>query len=303
MFGLRTKILRSLYKMFPFDLKGDAIISLEADILLSCIIPTYSRIFEIERILSCLAMQDMNTRSFEVIIVEDGSNPEIHEIVRRYSSSMIIKMNSNSQPIRSVGALRNQGLEVSRGKYILFLDDDTLILQRNFLSSLSERFQLMPQIDCIVIPGEADRCLLRHKYDYLTRYSFGAACIAYTRSVLVRIGGFNNMVSYEDIELSIRLNAIGAVVYRQSELVYYHPPFFFTSWVKPISNGLSFLRMYERYSLPVWLLCYINALRFLPFLFFPWGKWKQMGKISGGFFIAPLLRSVDTERKHNPIYK
>ena len=297
-------MLQCVFQMFPFNIKGDAHIGSDHDKLISCIIPTSNRAYEVDRILFCLAMQDMDTSLFEVIVIEDGMSDEIEKIVRRHSAFIDIKLKSNIRPLQSVGALRNQGLELSAGRYILFLDDDTFIGQGHFLSTLRDRFQTVPDIDCITVHGKADRCFLRRRYMYLNKYSFGAACIAYKRDFLIKLGGFFNvMTSYEDIELSVRFTIADGRAYRESELFYYHPPFYFSSWKKPISNGLSFLRTYKRYSFPVWLLCYINALRFLPFLFFPSSKLRQWGKISGGFLVAPLLSMMPGEWKNNSAYE
>ena len=287
-----------MFKVYPFDIQGDANIGAEADRLISCIIPTHNRPYELERILSCLSVQDIGRENFEVIVIEDGCSRQTQEIVYKYINSMNLQLKTNKESLRSIGALRNQGLELSTGIYILFLDDDTLIMQRHFLSTLRERFEKMSDIDCTIIPGEADRCLLMRRYSYLDRHSFASRCVAYRRQTLIRLGGFfDDMVSYEDIELSIRFTAIGGRVYREKELLYYHPPLYFTSWKKPISSGASFFRMLRRYSLPVWLLCYINALRFLPLIFIPSIRLRQWGKISGGFLIAPLLSML--KRREN----
>ncbi len=304
MHELRSRVLTYIFNIFPFDIKGDANIKAEGERLISCIIPTYNRTFELDRVLTCLSMQDMNKEFFEVIVIEDGHRIETKNIVRKHINLMNIQLKTNKNPIHSIGALRNQGLELSTGKYILFLDDDTLVLQRHFLSTLGERFQKMPDIDCIVIPGEADRCLLRYKHSYLDRYSFASRCVAYKRQILIKLGGFfNDMSSYEDIELSIRFTVTGGMVYLEKELIYYHPPFYFTSWGKPVSSGVSFFRMLRRYSLPVWLLCYVNALRFLPFILLPSIRLRQWGKISCGFLIAPLLSIYYKRRKDKRVYE
>ena len=293
MFDFRKKVLHKLYEMFPFNIRGDAHIDRGGEDLISCIIPTSKRSYELDRILYCLSMQDSGRNSFEVIVIEDGTSSETEEIVQQHSSVMNLKLKTNERPTCAVGELRNQGLELSVGRYVLFLDDDTLLLQANFLSKMHEKFQRTPDVDCIVIPGETDRCLLNNRYDHLTKYSFGCACVGYTREMLAQLGGFfNNMASYEDIELSIRFATVGGNVCYEDELKYHHPPFYFTSWKKPISNGLCFLRLWRRYSLPVWILCYFNALRFLPFLLSPSLKLRQLGKISGGFLVAPLLTLV-----------
>jgi glycosyltransferase involved in cell wall biosynthesis len=245
----------------------------------------------------------MEKDSFEVIIVEDGSEEETKAILQQFEHLLNIHLMTNPAPVHSVGALRNQGLAHSTGEYILFLDDDTLILNDKFLVEICRRFKEMPTIDCIVIPGESDRCILKHSYSYLTRYSYGGAGVAYRRRILMALGGFfDRMISYEDIEFSLRLSATGGRTYREKELIYYHPPFLFTSWEKPISNGVAFLRMFKIYSKPIWFLCYVNALRFLPLIVMPVLRLRQLGKISGGFLMAPLMMLLIKMRKDRAKY-
>ncbi len=304
MLEMKNKVLQYMFKMFPFDVKGDVDIEDKDDRIISCIIPTHNRVFELDRILICLSLQNMDKDSFEVIVIEDGHSIETEKIVNKYNNSLNLQLKTNKERLFSVGALRNQGLELSNGSYILFLDDDTVILQSHFLRTLGKRFQRMPDIDCILIPGEAERCLLKYGDSYLDGYSFASRCVAYKRQTFIELGGFfNEMTSYEDIELSIRFSVTGGTIYREKELLYYHPPFYFTSWKKPISSGISFFRMRRRYSLPVWLLCYVNALRFLPFMLLPSLRLRQWGKISCGFLIAPLLSICSKRWKDKPVYE
>ncbi len=292
---LRGRFLQLVYKMFPFTVAGDAKVSARSDKLLSCIIPTYNRPFELTRVLSSLAEQDMNDTDFEIIIIEDGGSTQTEDIVRSFSAFFTVRHVTTKIPVHSLGMLRNRGLELAAGKYILFLDDDTLILQEFFLRRLCEQFEDMPNVDCILIPGESDRCFLNDKYAYFNKYSFGGACIAYTRNVLAKLSGFyDDMSSYEDIELALRFYIIHGKMYRERELIYYHPPSYFMSWHKPMTNGVSFLQARKRYSFGFWFVCYLNALRFLPLLLFsPLSKkCRHWGMISAGFLVGPFVGKI-----------
>jgi hypothetical protein len=75
------------------------------------------------------------------------------------------------------------------------------------------------------------------------------------------------------------------------------------SWAKPINNGISFLKILRRYSVPVWILCYMNALRFLPLMLLPSVRHRQWSKISCGFLVAPMLSIFSRKWKDNPAYK
>jgi glycosyltransferase involved in cell wall biosynthesis len=288
---LRYKILRKLFSLQPFDIIGDANIIRQSSLAISCIIPTLNRLRDLDTILCCLCMQHFDKDSFEVIVVEDGSTEAGRVCCERYQSRMNIRLIQSTASIHSVGALRNEALKLSSGTYLLFLDDDTRILQADFLQLLYDRFGSFPAVDCVQIAGNADRCLKEFKYSYLDKFSFATRCVAYRRDRLVLIGGFiDSLKSYEDIEMSIRFILSGALVCQAEELQYYHPPLFFESLRKTITNGLSFLTLFPRYSFVLWMMCYLNACRFLPLLISPSLKQRQWGKISAGFIIAPLYK-------------
>ncbi|PKN13761.1 MAG: hypothetical protein CVU69_00890 [Deltaproteobacteria bacterium HGW-Deltaproteobacteria-4] len=286
---MKTRLLKSLYQLFPFSLKGDAVINSETELAISCIFPTYQRDTDLEVLLRCLAGQGLNKNDFEVIVVEDGMDEKTGQLIRLFASQLNLVHLTNPVPLHNIASLRNQGLKHSKGELILYLDDDTIIPQEYFLSRLVKLFDADLSIGAVQIPGEASYGLWRIKYDYLDRYSFASRCVAYRRSALARIGGFfEQLASYEDIELSIRFTIMDGRMTRAEELFYLHPPLYFDSWKKPLCNGLSFLRLFRRYSKPVWFVCYLNALRFLPFLLMPNAKYRQWGKISAGFVWAPI---------------
>jgi glycosyltransferase involved in cell wall biosynthesis len=288
---LRTKILRFAYSISPFDICGDATIPEQSDLIFSCIIPTYNRPENLDNILHCLSIQDIPFNKYEVVIVEDGKSEDVIRLNKKYNNLLNINLIHSEKSRHSVGKLRNIALNVSRGKYLLFLDDDTQIWQSFFLSKLKNDFELLPDVNCIQVAGKPDRCFLEHKYFFLDEFSFATRCVAYRRESIRQVGGFvDSLKSYEDIELSIRFSILRGRVYREQELYYLHPPLLFCSWQKPLANGLSFLTLYSRYSCLVWMLCFLNAIRFLPLLLSFSIQRRQWGKISAGFLLAPFIK-------------
>jgi glycosyltransferase involved in cell wall biosynthesis len=291
MADLRHSILRFVYSLQPFDLTGDAVMPYQAALPISCIIPTFDRWRELDTLLCCLSMQDFPKECFEVIVVEDGVSEQGRACCSRYQTRLNLRLLQSTRNNHCVGALRNEALALSSGELLLFLDDDTQIHQGDFLQRLYARFMSMPDMDCIQIAGQADRCLLKNKYSFLDKFSFATRCVAYRRERLAHIGGFiDTLKSYEDIEMSIRFILSGGTVHQAEELSYYHPPLYFTSHAKTITNGLSFLSLFPRYSALLWVFCYVNACRFLPFLLSPNLRQRQWGKISAGFVIALFYR-------------
>ncbi len=90
----------------------------------SVIIPTYNRWPLVgEAVESVLAQ---NYRSFEVIVVDDGSDDRTAECLGRYGSSI----RSVSRQKSGVAAARNYGVSVARGRLVTFLDSDDLWMKR-----------------------------------------------------------------------------------------------------------------------------------------------------------------------------
>lgn len=289
MSGLRHIILKQLYNIRPFSLSGDARITQSSSLSISCIIPTYDRWQELDTILYCLSMQDFPKERYEVIVIEDGATEEGRACCSRYEARMQIRLLQAEGARHHVGSLRNRALERSLGEYLLFLDDDTIIHQTNFFTELLAQFTMHPEDGCVQITGNPDRCLIPERYSYLDRYSFATRCVAYRRKALAEIGGFiDSLKSYEDIELAIRYTLVGGSAHQAHQLSYYHPPLYFVTLDKAITNGLSFLTLRQRYSSLVWLVCYLNACRFVPLLFSPRAEHRQWGIISAGFILAPI---------------
>jgi len=93
---------------------------------LSIIIPTYNVEKYIKRTLESLVLQ--NSRDYEIIIVDDGSQDNtlgiVYDILKEQNTLnyKIIKKKNGG-----VSSARNRGLEVSSGKYVMFLDGDDFV--------------------------------------------------------------------------------------------------------------------------------------------------------------------------------
>jgi glycosyltransferase involved in cell wall biosynthesis len=94
--------------------------------LLSVVVPVYKTEGQLARCLSSLLEQDLAPVDYEVIVVDDGS-PDGSVVVangfeKRYPNVVIVR-----QANRGVGAARNAGLDVARGRYLWFVDSDDYV--------------------------------------------------------------------------------------------------------------------------------------------------------------------------------
>ncbi len=85
----------------------------------SIVIPTYNRK---EMLISSLqSISNQNYKSFEVIIIDDGSTDGTDEKIRPFLKENIHYFKTHN---RGVAAARNAGISLSKGDYINFLDSD-----------------------------------------------------------------------------------------------------------------------------------------------------------------------------------
>ena len=105
------------------------------EIAISVIVPT----FNLEKyIKECVdSVLNQSFKNFEIILVDDGSDDDTKKIIKYYieheeKTDIILLENEEN---RGAGYSRNRGLNIARGKYLLFLDGDDM-LEHNALEKL-----------------------------------------------------------------------------------------------------------------------------------------------------------------------
>ena len=192
--------------------------------LFSIIIPVYNRPQEVQELLESLTHQ--TSHDFEVVIVEDGSQPDLRcdKVVNSYANRLDISYyeKENGGP----AAARNFGAAKSQGKWLVFFDSDCLIPEQYFTNATKE----LQDHDCQLFGG-ADRSHpsftpLQKAIDYsmtsiLTtggiRGNKKSADKFYPRTfnmgimkdVFYQIGGFSNMRFGEDVDFSYKVKEGG----------------------------------------------------------------------------------------------
>jgi glycosyltransferase involved in cell wall biosynthesis len=97
---------------------------MQLDPLFSVIIPTYNREEFIK--FAIQSVIDQTFKSWELIIIDDGSTDNTKDIVQEYLSDSRIKYVYQENQERS--ASRNNGVNIAHGKWICFLDSDDQFL-------------------------------------------------------------------------------------------------------------------------------------------------------------------------------
>lgn len=93
-----------------------------SNILVSVIIPFYKNKFWLEEALKSVLGQSMS--NFEIIVVNDGSNENIEDIILGYAG----KVNFITTFNNGAAIARNTGIRAAKGKFLAFLDSDDLWL-------------------------------------------------------------------------------------------------------------------------------------------------------------------------------
>ena len=81
-----------------------------------------------EMLRDCLrSIVDQTERPHEIIVVDNASSDGSAEMVSREFPTVILIANDNN---RGFAAANNQGMRISRGRYVLLLNPDTIVLDR-----------------------------------------------------------------------------------------------------------------------------------------------------------------------------
>lgn len=103
---------------------------------ISVIVPVFNSGKWIERLIESVLAQNIGQETFEFILVNDKSTDNSIDILNSYQSKFpeIIKV-IDKEINEGVAASRDDGLNLSEGKYIVFLDNDDYI-DEDYLSTL-----------------------------------------------------------------------------------------------------------------------------------------------------------------------
>jgi GT2 family glycosyltransferase/glycosyltransferase involved in cell wall biosynthesis len=210
----------------------------------SVIIPVFNQ-FQFTH--ACLAsLQTTEERSaFEVIVVDDCSTDETAELVPRMQGVVYLRNEKNSGFIFSC----NRGAAAARGKYLFFLNNDTIVTP-GWLTALLATFVEDPQAGIVgsklVYPHgqlqEAGGIIWRDasgwnygkfddpekpEYNYLREVDYcSGAALMIRKSLFQSLGGFDPKYApayYEDADLSFKVRKAGYKVFYQplSEIIHY----------------------------------------------------------------------------------
>lgn len=143
--------------------------------------------------------------SFEILIIDDGSNDNSSEIISRYQKldDVFVVYQKN----KGLAASNNIAIKMARGKYIMRLDADDY-LAKNCLEILIKKLEdnsnlalVFPDYYEVDINGKILNHIIRHDFDKdVTLFDNPAhgACTMFRTRVLRSIGGYDESFNRQD---------------------------------------------------------------------------------------------------------
>ena len=98
----------------------------------SVVIPTYNSAKEVVRAIQ--SVREQTFKNYEIIVVDDCSTDNTYEVLLKEQNIRLIR---NSKNIRAGGA-RNKGIEEAKGEYIIFLDADDYLAEKETLQKIND---------------------------------------------------------------------------------------------------------------------------------------------------------------------
>lgn len=265
---------------------------------LSVIIPTRDRVELLAQVLAALREQTFRGE-FETVVVNDGGNSAAKEVARKFGARFL------EQPSSGAAAARNRGMDNARGKWLLFLGDDTIPTA----TTVEEHLSVHRERPGIAVVGQIDwhPSLLPSAFlEFLLRGGgqFSFHKIADREDAGYRFFYASNLslekrwleeerfdtafpdAAFEDIELGYRLCRKGLrVVFRPEARVLHYHPYDLPSYLERMRRvGRSAVRFLARCPEPS------ARWTYAPFSMFP-GGWTV-----GGLYAHVLSEAGPTEK-------
>lgn len=178
---------------------------------LSVVIATKDRAAYLERTLQSLATQ-REAPAFEIVVVDNGSTDATAEVARRFESGLSpVRYRYVPEPNR--GKARNRGVEIARGRYLIFCDDDVRLPPgwvRAHAAAHGERDGSVVNGPILNVASYESRPKPR-----AANYSRAFLCTcnaSLAKQAFVDAGGFDenfDLYGWEDTELGVRLRLAG----------------------------------------------------------------------------------------------
>lgn len=192
---------------------------------ISAILTTRNRAHLLPRVLSALAVQNIDAARFEIIAIDDGSTDATPQVLAHWETTLRLRIFRQNHA--GLAAAKNLGVLVARSPIVVFLDDDDVVDEDLLRAHLAAHIR-HPESTTAVLghtrlsAGVADVPVMRHVTEvgcqlfsygwmkegqWLSHTEFWGGRSSCKRELLVQHGLFRPEFTFgcEDIELGWRL--------------------------------------------------------------------------------------------------
>lgn len=237
-------------------------------LILSVVLPTYSRAEVLRRTLRHLVDQTLDARSYEVIVVDDGSTDHSEQVVRQVISEapcrIVYLRHENSGP----GYTQNQGILQASGPLILLLADDVFLtrgaLRAHVAAHARHNDRRTAVLGNVLQSPELQQTVFQRKWDPfelhrlqqdqdLPYWMFWACNISLRRDFMIEHGMFREArgsagpAAHEDVEVGHRLSQHGLRIFHEKAALgyHYHPESLETAITRSYERGLNWEEAFQ----------------------------------------------------------
>lgn len=171
-------------------------------------------------------LRSQSFKDFEIIVADAGSKDRTREIAKKYGARVVIERKPG------IGTGRNAGARIARGKILVFIDADTRVT-KDVLKIYSKALgNGVVAATGPILPLEKTNILMELGYLFVSEIfvklsiAFGMPSIvgsnfAITKKSFDAIKGFNeDLITYEDWDLSTRVKRLGRIDFLGDAVVY-----------------------------------------------------------------------------------
>lgn len=208
---------------------------MDKEILLSIVVPVYNVEEYLRECLDSIFDDSVDENSYEVIAIEDGSTDSSPEILKSYAKHKNLRI--ITQENAGLSVVRNRGISVALGQYVMFVDSDDYLLP----GAMATLLNLAQNNECDLIGfghlwtgnpswqsgvcSETKVGKQRHFVDGKTAFVEAGVISAWGKLCRTKFLVDNSLffypdMTYEDIEWSAKL------FFRAGETIYYDVPFY-----------------------------------------------------------------------------
>jgi glycosyltransferase involved in cell wall biosynthesis len=270
----------------------------------SIILPIYNEEIYLRQCLYALLEVDYPRDKYEIITVDNGSTDNSLAIAMELADNALVLSDCN------VGAVRNYGVENSKGEIIVFLDSDCLVstgwlkygvecLLANPMGVFGGYLFLRPNPNWI-----EKYWLLENPKEIHFQGELLGSCIFILKNHFWSVGGFNeNITSGEDTDLSLRIKSKGYSVFfdRRLGVVHLGNPTSIRAFInRQIWHSENYIVQFRKsYLDKTFWLVFSFLLNFLGIIAF-WGNVRSYSLFfMCTFFIFPLILSCKRLQRVN----